>query len=333
MKRWLALLLAAGLLVTGCSAQTGTGDKTNPPEGDAESTGTEDGTGPGAEAAYQWALEPTWEWTDVEPVLAFRPVADYDFNSVDSQTRDGLSVFYENEKMGLVDVAGNIVAEARFDSIDTGYGGRYLLENDTESFTLDENHQLVALAEDEATDIRGTAPNMSLCWVEDQQLLYVYGGGDTTLWDPYTGEGPVPAFCAETAQKSEGGGQWIDFGGSDIPCVLTDGVRPVTEVTYAAVGSFQDGLAAVQNAEGKWGYVDATGEEVFPCVYDTVYGASEGLVAVCQNNAWALFTTANQEVIPFGEFEALRPVYQGQLWACQEGKWGVLTLDLERLPH
>ena len=48
---------------------------------------------------------------------------------------------------------------------------------------------------------------------------------------------------------------------------------------YDGVGSFSEGLAEVK-LDGKWGYADPTGNMVIPCKYDRADSFSEGLALV-----------------------------------------------------
>ena len=56
------------------------------------------------------------------------------------------------------------------------------------------------------------------------------------------------------------------------------------------------------------------------------YAATEGCVVVCREGQYALYDVAGNCLIDFGQYEALRPVHDGKLWARQGGKWGVLAL-------
>lgn len=51
------------------------------------------------------------------------------------------------------------------------------------------------------------------------------------------------------------------------------------EAQYEDAGQFNEGLAAVKE-NGKWGYIDETGETVIPFQYDKAYLFREGLALV-----------------------------------------------------
>lgn len=52
---------------------------------------------------------------------------------------------------------------------------------------------------------------------------------------------------------------------------------------YLEINNFHDGLGAVKNPEGLWGYIDLDGNEVIPCKYEDAFDFSEGLALVVEN--------------------------------------------------
>lgn len=64
-------------------------------------------------------------------------------------------------------------------------------------------------------------------------------------------------------------------------------VKPTLEYYYLL--PFSEGLAAV-GQDGKWGYIDKTGNEVIPCVYDGTASFSEGLAWVRQDGKWGIIS-------------------------------------------
>jgi hypothetical protein len=71
--------------------------------------------------------------------------------------------------------------------------------------------------------------------------------------------------------------------------------------------NFQEGLAAIEK-NGKWGFINKSGEMVIPFVYEDVVryfeegivgGFSEGLIAVKKNSKWGFINLSGDNVIPF----------------------------------
>ena len=44
--------------------------------------------------------------------------------------------------------------------------------------------------------------------------------------------------------------------------------------------SFDEGLQAVRNSDGKWGYIDLQGDVVIPCMYNAAYAFDGALAEV-----------------------------------------------------
>lgn len=81
----------------------------------------------------------------------------------------------------------------------------------------------------------------------------------------------------------------------------TDAFEVVVQPKYDYVRSFSDGLAAVE-LDGKWGFIDKTGEEVIPLEYSFVMPFSEGVAWVTssnqRHNPWGLIDKEGNEVLP-----------------------------------
>ena len=118
------------------------------------------------------------------------------------------------------------------------------------------------------------------------------------------------------------------------------GALTYTEVIapqYEAAGLFDDGLAPVKQ-NGKWGYVDETGTPVTEFVYEPLlssdtfsrealvpYSAHEGLIPVMKDGKCGVIDTQGNEVVPC-IFDGITSVYDGAVWAKQNGQWGVLNV-------
>lgn len=74
---------------------------------------------------------------------------------------------------------------------------------------------------------------------------------------------------------------------------------------YKALDIFHDGMAAVCNENGLWGYIDTEGKEVIPCMYNRQVGCfSEGLACVPSDDENGVkFINKNNEVVLDKEFK------------------------------
>ena len=68
-------------------------------------------------------------------------------------------------------------------------------------------------------------------------------------------------------------------------------------ITYDYVGDFSEGLAHVQ-LNGKYGFVNKSGEVVIPIKYDYARDFSEGLAAVQLNGKWGFINKSGKIIIP-----------------------------------
>lgn len=65
---------------------------------------------------------------------------------------------------------------------------------------------------------------------------------------------------------------------------------------YDMAKSFAEGLAAVQNSRGLWGYIDTNGKIVIPFKYEYGDAFYEGRAKVMLNEKWVLIDTNGKEV-------------------------------------
>lgn len=80
---------------------------------------------------------------------------------------------------------------------------------------------------------------------------------------------------------------------------------------YEELREFKNGLAAVQNENGLWGYIDKTGKEVIPCQYKEAQDFSEGLAAVTNKDGlWGYIDKSDKVVIDF-QYKMAMPFLEG----------------------
>ena len=60
---------------------------------------------------------------------------------------------------------------------------------------------------------------------------------------------------------------------------------------------FVNGFSRIQK-DGKWGFIDKTGNQIIPCIYDSVLNFNEGLAAVQLNNKWGAINNIGELIIP-----------------------------------
>lgn len=367
-RRGAALLAAAAILTValgGLVACTGTRDLSNEdltpqPTPDALEPAPQPITHPTPDPATipdpalgTWVVKPVLPYTDVQP-LEFERYAPYEGKRPDYNTSAGLVVAgglswvmvqEENTvQIGLVKSDGTyLIRPQACAGVGVGYDGVIYFENAAAPYdgcVLDENFALKPILSSEMIGVTGTSVNMGLCWIEDERAFHVDGKEAYVYEEPVSGNaGPIAVPVFATFPKSDDQ-YWNGRRGY----VLTDGKRPVSDVYYESAGAYSSGLFPVKQ-NGKWGYADLRGNLVIPCEYDSspldeiwlfytyvngyTYPATEGTVVLHKGEQYALFSAAGEEIIPFGEYERLRPVQNGCLWVCQNGFWGLLKLPEE----
>jgi len=79
---------------------------------------------------------------------------------------------------------------------------------------------------------------------------------------------------------------------------------------------FSEGLTAVMNADGKFGYIDRHNNTVVPFCYDDARPFTCGLAAVKKNGRYGFINSNGEEILSLeydwaGEFSELAPVRRG----------------------
>lgn len=97
---------------------------------------------------------------------------------------------------------------------------------------------------------------------------------------------------------------------------------------YSSAQAFSGGYAAVKSVStGKWGFVDKTGKEVIPCIYDaTNQGFKDGLVDACKDGKWGYIDEKGNIVIPF-EYAAAYGAGDGLAAVVKNGKCGLVDYN------
>lgn len=296
---------------------------------------------------YTWILNPEIEADNIY-YLNSNDALGTPVNMLNKQLEEnyGYAVIKKGEKYGLIDMEGNLLDDMNFQSVSTHVSRYHVIcqEPRYDSMTGEYITEL-DLSEDGLSFAFGHGDSFGLyggIYFWNNGLMHRYLANEM----PYP-KFPIPVqeYTSGVTEKvnSEMKDAWYkDFTGKY--AVYADG-KLSTDFIYEKCGSYSDGLMAVcQN--GKWGYVDRNGEIVIPLDYDAswkeyipyekhvsgeseefCYAATGGYVVLCKEGKWELRDTYGNEIISNGEFEEIRPVYDGKCWAKKDGKWGVIQID------
>ncbi len=70
--------------------------------------------------------------------------------------------------------------------------------------------------------------------------------------------------------------------------------------------SYCNGLARIEDENGKWGFIATTGKEVIKCKYDEVYSFEEGLASVELNGIWNLIDQTGKIAFKFDDVNIIK---------------------------
>lgn len=301
--------------------------------------------------SFDWTVDPVSEIEDISPLFYYQPKTfenstkpyDYDIASVGTILYDDVAVAKSGGKWALINYKGEYLTNPKYVQIVLGFSGNISAKISNEQYellTLNSDGTVSASADDYGgTMVIGTNGVTGLVWAENAGQVY-----QTMDINPYSHtEGTYAAYLGETDEHGIPKINNMQNGNGAKFVLVTDGQR-VGSDEFDAAGNYSDGIIPFKK-NGKWGYLNSSGETVIPFEYDdacnkketheapmnesapkSVFNSSNGYVVLCKNNEYAIYTSTGEEIIPFGEYEQLRPVYEGKAWAKKDGKWGVIEV-------
>lgn len=129
---------------------------------------------------------------------------------------------------------------------------------------------------------------------------------------------------------------------SELYAYISPNGELITDFVYQKAGAFSNGIAACSKDGKTWGYIDEAGNLATDFLYEPVWNldsqwgfpyaqpqafpCTDDTMVVKQNGKYGLLYRDGSVLIGFGEFESLSPSWNHQLWAKQDGKWGLIDL-------
>ena len=307
-------------------------------------------------AEYNWILEPSVEADDIDVIFYDRPAPlenefyREDLNSVSDHLYGDISLIRRDGAYGLINIGGGMIADAKMREVFLGYGKRIIMVAESTGEydrILTPLNEVVRIGDDQVNEIFGSETGPTPVWVEDHGLF--------TFWSPDVNNkcGPEEiaemndfAACYESSGAlyyNEDGFSFINLSDGRQSILLRKG-EPISRELYDDAGAFACGVIPVCR-DGKWGYVDSQGSTVLPFEFDGIAhssgrvdseranNASDNYIAVSKDGMFALYDVGGHIVIDYGEFEVIRPVYEGMCWVRRNGLWGVLALREDARPY
>lgn len=329
MKKWIALALASGMMMTlvACGSKP-----KEPEEYEVEISGPERTSAPAPTAAPEatpapssqpgeiWLVEPRQDIEIVESLSEEDPAIQRP-----GDWHRTLSLFRFEGGTGVLDQEGKILVPA---SENARWCWNCGLTNEDESKIFDE---IGAVIGSSGHDAMG---NLML-YDPDKDVLY---------WD-YMG---LLVPCEEEEGGQHVGGVLVadvvtltadpENGNYELDAEMVSASEPrgkmlfnpdgskLTDVVYEAVGKNSEGIMAVQSG-GKWGFLNVgTGEQLLPFQYSSVRPFHQGIAAVQTENGWTYIGTGGGARTYTGFLDAAT-AQDGKAWVKTEKGWGVIRLE------
>lgn len=305
---------------------------------------------------YAWAVEPLIEADNIY-YLRDEDARNYSINEQCRQKYSDYAVIKCGDKFGLIKNDGTIAAKTEYDDIwvastviltSPSIVNPYMLmvrleQYEEERHYLDESSGEVKDAVDvNGLDLGGNKGIFYFCG-ELYNIMESYdeasGGIVKETRKPL--QNTIPVKSADSLYPGpESIDGWIWYEELQSMYAIYSGGELVTDFVYEECGSESSGLLAVKQ-NGKWGYVNESGEVVIPLEYDAsweqyvfhygeaedyCYAASEGFVPLVKDGVWEMRNTDGALVIAPGIFDEIRPVYNGKCWVKKDERWGVIEL-------
>ncbi|MFR3216465.1 MAG: WG repeat-containing protein [Dysgonomonas mossii] len=110
---------------------------------------------------------------------------------------------------------------------------------------------------------------------------------------------------------------------------ILETIKRKYKILINSIISFPDGLYLVK-VNQKYGFIDNTGEEIVPCIYDLAYPFSEGFALIKINDLYGFIDTTGKEVISPKYIQA-RDFNDGYAWVQQTNSTYAFIDKLENI--
>ena len=359
-KKIISLLTIFSMILTSISALTGcdSSESTSASEStneELENTSSKEKKEP----TYTWLVEPTIEADDIiVPDESVAPDNNTNASSSNIASRSEYAIIRRDSKYGFIKNDGTLLSEISYDNVYICECGAVCLTNNKiyERIDLDKTLNIF-----EGSCQHGTGYGCCFYDTKSKQFGYSYTYNETnvSINQSLNSLFPQKVRKAKFVDITDGVATCSELG--KYAC-YTNG-EFVTDFIYDDMVYCKNSMACTskdsQNyvackKDDKWGYLDKKGKIVLECefdevknvistcyntdassdgtaIYNPVYLFHDGYVAVSKDGGMGYYNTSGEEVIPCGEFEQARPVYDGKAWVKKDGKWGVISINKDNL--
>ena len=311
---------------------------------------------PKTDGTYEWNTDMYYSGAEITVLSCYQPSVkssdgSWDIYSVGSMVPgrylagkwvDSNGVY----KYGLVGYKSSDFTDAVYDEIAAGYGGVLVgIDSWGKTVIVDEEGNKTERAYDGEL---GGGIEGEYYWITKENKLYVTDKDGIGAESDDTRPMIVPMGVLNSDKTIEPAQPKDDMNAYNMVFIKNGKLvaNTANEMKFIAdAGKFCDGIIPVKNSSGKWGYCDEKGKVVIPFEYDAAwdgfpedgyglgsraYDSSAGYVVLKKNDRYALYTSAGEKVIDFGEFDEILPVYSVDgkkcAWVRSAGTWRGITL-------
>ena len=95
------------------------------------------------------------------------------------------------------------------------------------------------------------------------------------------------------------------------------------------INAFSEGLAAIQNANGLWGYIDQTGKIVIPCEWESAGSFNKGIASIRKYGKYGCINSMGQLIVPC-QWNGYSPISFSEGLAAVQNEdklWGFIDMS------
>lgn len=282
-----------------------------------------------AKSDWHWLVEPKIEADDIQPLRQF---GCWDCSHEGGIVENGLSVYITNGKKGLISYVGLPVIEAEnYDIFYSDVDGFICIEKQSGkpiNQIVSARYEKKKVSENDV--LYNEYDIFWHVWLNDKKKIGNGGYSIGSIDNSFTGTDGAMLLAKGAYEMYDDSSFLYDPYNSPKYVLISNGKR-VGSAVYESFGVYSDGIIAMKKG-GKWGYMTNDGKMILPFEFENtqesgIFDATSGYIVVKKNGEYAIYSTAGNMTIPYGTFDAIRPVYNGMFWAKKNGKWGVAELE------
>ena len=196
------------------------------------------------------------------------------YEDVSRYFQDGLATVKLNGRWGLINKSGKLLSRCFFDSIDSF----------SEGFARIKLQKSLYAYDDVINGISKFQHSFSLRFDGNGEYGYI----------DKTGKVVTPCIFEEAEPFSNGFARVSVYD----KWYLIDGSHTLETSEIEKQNKFVEGLAEMRGDNYKYGFMDKSGNNVIPCIYDKVYDFEDGLALVKLKDKYGYIDKLGKEIIP-----------------------------------